>query len=133
RHSAELVDLLKQLAVDSRQLSRLTAIDELVRSLPEDAGFALGDRLADTLAEIPARYAPECMSTCELAFACRDEARSQGCVDVLGRTVCDELGGLDNIDVVLSLAEGSLDLGEEYADITEVLRQAHRLRLEVAG
>lgn len=133
RPTAELVDLRKQIAVVSRQLSRLTSIDQLVRTLPEEASFALGDQLADTLAEIPARYAPDCMSTCELAFACRDEARSSGSVDVLGRGVCDDLGGLDNIDVVLSLADGSLELGEEFADITDVLRQAHRLRLEIAG
>lgn len=133
RPTAEKVDLRKQLAVISRQLSRLTAITALTDTLPPDATFEPGERLESTLSAIPARYAPECMSTCDLAFSCRAEARAGGSVDVLGRGVCDDVGGIDQMDTVLGLADGTLAPGPEHADIAEKLRIAHRLRLEIAG
>ncbi|MET7770270.1 hypothetical protein [Nocardia sp. NPDC005366] len=133
RPTAALVDLRKQLAVVSRQLSRLTSIEELLELLPPGATFAPGPDLAETIAAIPARYAPDCMSHCDMAFACRAEARSAGSVDALGRGVCDDLGGIDNIDTALGLADGSFAPGPEHADIAAVLRAAHRLRLEIAG
>ncbi|WP_280214974.1 hypothetical protein [Nocardia cyriacigeorgica] len=133
RPTAEKVDLRKQLAVISRQLSRLTAITALTDTLPPDATFEPGERLESTLSAIPARYAPECMSTCDLAFACRAEARAGGSVDILGRGVCDDVGGIDQMDTVLGLADGTLTPGPEHADIAEKLRIAHRLWLEIAG
>ncbi|TLF93651.1 hypothetical protein FEK35_29185 [Nocardia cyriacigeorgica] len=133
RPTAEKADLRKQLAVISRQLSRLTAITALTDTLPPDATFEPGERLESTLSAIPARYAPECMSTCDLAFACRAEARAGGSVDVLGRGVCDDVGGIDQMDTVLGLADGTLTPGPEHVDIAEQLRIAHRLRLEIAG
>lgn len=133
RPTATLVDLRKQLAVVSRQLTRLTAVPELLEQLPPEATFAPGEGLEKTIASIQARYAPECMSSCELAFVCRDEARTCGSVDALGRGVCDEMGGIDTIDTVLGLADGTLEPGPEHADITALLRTAHRLRLEIAG
>lgn len=132
RPTAALVDLRKQLAVIGRQLSRLTSIDTLLDLVPPGASFSPGDGLPGTVAAIPSRYAPECMSSCELAFACRSEARTQGSVDTLGRGVCDDLGGIDNLDTVLALAQGTLDPGPEHADIAEMLRRARALRLEVA-
>ncbi|MFE3444058.1 hypothetical protein ACFXNW_13580 [Nocardia sp. NPDC059180] len=133
RPTAELVDLRKQLAVIYRQLSRLTSIPALAETLPPDATFEPGDKLAATIAAIPSRYAPECMSTCDLAFACRAEAKACGSIDVLGRGVCDDVGGIDQMDTVLGLANGTLTPGPEHADIAEKLRIAHRLRLEIAG
>ncbi|MFD4407280.1 hypothetical protein ACFWPH_31385 [Nocardia sp. NPDC058499] len=133
RPVAAKLDLRKQLAVIGRQLSRLTTIDSLLDLVPAGASFTPGEGLSDTVSAIPSRYAPECMSSCELAFACRAEARAQGSVDTLGRGVCDDLGGIDNLDTVLALAEGTLDPAPEHADIAEMLRQAQTLRLEVAG
>ncbi|MGN2640431.1 hypothetical protein ACTD5D_30540 [Nocardia takedensis] len=133
RPTAALVDLRKQLAAVSRQLSRMTSVDRLLDLLPPDATFAPGPDLADTIAAIPARYAPDCMSHCDLAFACRAEARGTGSVDALGRGVCDDLGGIDNIDTALGLADGSVAPGPEHLDIAAVLRAAHRLQLEIAG
>lgn len=132
RPVAAKLDLRKQLAVIGRQLSRLTSIDSLLDLVPVGASFTPGDGLSDTVSAIPSRYAPECMSSCELAFACRAEARAQGSVDTLGRGVCDDLGGIDNLDTVLALAEGTLEPGPQHADIAEMLRQAQALRLEVA-
>ncbi|MGW0177753.1 hypothetical protein [Nocardia sp. NPDC003345] len=132
RPVAAMLDLRKQLAVIGRQLSRLTSVDALLDLVPPGASFTPGEGLRDTVAAIPSRYAPECMSSCELAFACRAEARDNGSVDTLGRGVCDDLGGIDNLDTVLGLAEGALTPGPEHADIAEMLRRAHALRLEVA-
>ena len=133
RPVAAKLDLRKQLAVIGRQLSRLTSIHSLLDLVPAGASFTPGEGLSDTVSAIPSRYAPECMSSCELAFACRAEARANGSVDTLGRGVCDDLGGIDNLDTVLALAEGTLEPGPEHADIAEMLRQAQALRLEVAG
>ncbi|WP_040841126.1 hypothetical protein [Nocardia brevicatena] len=133
RPTAEKVDLRKQLAAISRQLSRLTSISELIDLVPEWGSFEPGQRLSETLAVIPSRYAPECMSGCELAFACRAEARACGSVDSLGRGICDDLGGIEHIDTVLGLADGTLSPAPEHADIAEVLRTAHRLRVEITG
>ncbi|WP_405498306.1 hypothetical protein [Nocardia sp. NBC_00511] len=133
RPTAELVDLRKQLSVIERQLSRMTSITSLVEALPEGITLEPGEQLGETISGLPARYAPECMSTCELAFMCREEARACGSLDVLGRGVCDELGGIERIDTVLGLAHGSLTLGPEYADIAQTLRRAHGLLEELAG
>lgn len=133
RPVAAKLDLRKQLAVIGRQLSRLTSIDSLLDLVPAGASFTPGEDLPETVSAIPSRYAPECMSSCELAFACRAEARAQGSVDTLGRGVCDDLGGIDNLDTVLALAEGTLEPAPEHADIAEMLRRAQTLRLEVAG
>lgn len=132
RPVAAKLDLRKQLAVIGRQLSRLTSIDSLLDLVPVGASFTPGDGLEDTISAIPSRYAPECMSSCELAFACRAESRAQGSVDTLGRGVCDDLGGIDNLDTVLAFADGTLEPGPEHADIAEMLRRAQTLRLEVA-
>ncbi len=133
RPTAELVDVRKQLAVISRQLSRLTSIKDLVSVLPEGMTFTVGAGLGEAMRAVQGRYAPECMQSCELAFFCRDEARACGSVDMLGRSVCDQLGGIDSIGTVLGLADGSVAAGPEHADIARVLRNAHRLRQEVAG
>jgi hypothetical protein len=63
--------------------------------------------LARAVSTVPARYAPECVSRCEMAFHCRDEARAQGSTDVLGRTVRDALGGVGTVTEVLALASAA--------------------------
>ncbi|UGT63508.1 hypothetical protein [Nocardia asteroides] len=133
RPTAALVDLRKQIAVVGRQLSRLTSIEQLLDQLPDGVSFEPGPELARTVAGIDARYTPECMASCELAFACRAEARQEGTVDVLGRGVCDDLGGLEDIATVLGLADGSVEPPAEFDDIARLLRQARRMRLEIAG
>ncbi|MFC9967630.1 hypothetical protein ACFVH4_25670 [Nocardia ignorata] len=132
RPTATFVDLRNQLSVVSRQLSRLTSIESLVELVPPGATFEPGPQLDEVISAIPARFAPECISTCELGFLCRSEARACGSVDALGRGVRDELGGLHNIDDVLTLARGSRTPTEDQVDIAELLRTAHRLRQEIA-
>ncbi|GGK34439.1 hypothetical protein [Nocardia camponoti] len=131
RPVATMVDLRKQIAVISRQLSRLTAISRLVDLVPAKATFEPGPQLEHVIADIPARFAPECLSACELGFACRAEARACGSVDALGRGVCDELGGLTDMATVEALARGTQQPTEDQADIAEILRTAQRLRAEL--
>ncbi|EST25527.1 hypothetical protein M878_28755, partial [Streptomyces roseochromogenus subsp. oscitans DS 12.976] len=72
------VDVRKQRAVTARQLARLTRIEEIAEALPGGMCFA-PDRSAEELtaavAAVPATYAPECLSACELAFHCRERSR----------------------------------------------------------
>jgi hypothetical protein len=139
RPSAALVDVRKQVTVLTRQLSRLTRIDTLLGSLP--AGLTL-DLLLDAdgiprrpatdllraVRSIEARYAPECLDTCELCRLCRDEARDD--TAALGRVVRDEVGGVDSVAAVLGLADGTLCPAPDQAEVADLLRLAARLRAE---
>jgi hypothetical protein len=139
RPTAVRVDVRKQLTVLNRQLSRLARIETLVAALPpeltldllaDDAGVPQRPVLdiVHALDRIDARYAPECLSACEMAYFCRDEAR--GDTAALGRAVRDELGGIDSVNAVLGLAEGSLTPAPEQAEAAEMLRLAARLRAD---
>jgi len=131
RPTATPLDVRPQLAVLERQLARLTRIDRILTELPPDLTFAPGEKLPGSVRAVEARYAPECMSTCEMAFFCRDEARSCGATGTLGRSVRDDLGGVDSIATALALADGSLDPSADLAETASQLRTAHRLRHEV--
>ncbi|NUT38933.1 MAG: hypothetical protein HOV86_03010 [Thermoactinospora sp.] len=124
RPTATLVDVRKQLGVLRRQLSRLTRAADLV---PDGVSFDPGnEHLERDIARIGARYAPECMAACELAFFCRHEAH--GSTDRLGRAVRDEVGGIAGIEAVLALADGGDPAGHQ--EIAELLRFAKAVREE---
>jgi hypothetical protein len=138
--TAEWVDVRKQLAVTRRQLTRLTRIEDIAAALPEGTTFDL--RYADdgstptrpridlsaAVDAVPAAYAPECLSTCELAFHCRDRSRADGCVESLGRGLRGELGSLTTVEAVLSAAHG--DAGDPADPAVAALRRAAALRAE---
>ncbi|WP_405454515.1 hypothetical protein OG350_14730 [Streptomyces achromogenes] len=125
------VDVRKQRAVTARQLARLTRIEEIADTLPEGTCFA-PDRPAEELTAaveaVPAAYAPECLSACELAFHCRERARAAGAVTRLGRPLRAELGGLATVTEVLSAARGAS--GEAADPAVAALRRAAALRAE---
>lgn len=110
------IDVRKQLSVTQRQLARLTRIEQIAAELPEGTTFDLCladdgktptrpvEELAAAVEAVPAVYAPDCLSACELAFHCRHRARSAGAVETLGRGVRGELGGLRTVDEVLAAA-----------------------------
>ena len=141
RPVAVSLDVRKQLTVLRRQLSRMARIADLLDLLPPDLTFDLDpDRdgvprrrpaeLAAAIRQVEARYAPECLSTCEMCFFCRDEAR--GCTAALGRDAREELGGVEHVQTVLRLA-GRIDRpapGTDLAEAAALLRQAARLRAE---
>ncbi|MFF4710248.1 hypothetical protein ACFY2V_02385 [Streptomyces eurythermus] len=129
--AASAVDIRKQRAVTARQLARLTRVEEIADTLPEGTCFA-PDRPAEELTAaveaVPAAYAPECLSACELAFHCRERARAAGAVTRLGRPLRAELGGLATVAEVLSAARGAS--GDPADPAVAALRRAAALRAE---
>jgi hypothetical protein len=147
--SAHLLDVRRQLAAVERQLARLPRIGALIADLDPavdfdlavDASAAEGEtgrehrsaaELTKSLTMIEARYAPECVTNCEMAFHCRAEARSAGAADVLGRSVRDSLGGVERIEDVLALADASksTDAAEGGGEAARLLRAASRAYAE---
>lgn len=132
--TASAVDVRKQRSVTRRQLERLTRIEDIADALPEGTCFAPDLPAADLTAaveSVPATYAPECLSACELAFHCRDRSRAQGAVTSLGRSLRAELGGLTSVGDVLSAARG--ESGDPADPTVAALRRAARLRAEALG
>ena len=83
------------------------------------------------MATVPARYAPECLSSCEMCYFCRDEAR--GATAALGRDARDDLGAVDTVRAALGLADGTLVPSDEQAEAAAILRAAAGLRRESLG
>lgn len=129
--TASAVDVRKQRAVTARQLARLTRVEEIAEALPEGTCFA-PDRPAEELTAaveaVPAAYAPECLSACELAFHCRERSRADGAVTRLGRPLRAELGGLTTVEDVLAAARG--ESGDPDDPAVAALRRAAALRAE---
>ncbi|GAA3912750.1 hypothetical protein [Actinoplanes auranticolor] len=129
---AVVLDVRKQLSTLERQLTRLASVSSLAAELPEQVSFDVALPPADliaALAHVEARYAPECLSTCELAVYCRHEAA--GSTAALGRPVRDALGGVDTVAEALALAAGTATPSEEQAEAAALLQAAARLRAEI--
>ena len=158
--AAALVDVRRQLAAVRRQLDRLPVVGALLDGLDPDLSFDLSAdedgepardpaELGKSVAAIEARYAPECISRCDMAFFCRDEARAAGSTGLLGRSVRDALGGVETMRDALQLGSGSCGaprdqaahVDDEYedADLAEaarllsVARRARREALQEAA
>jgi hypothetical protein len=136
RPCATKVDVRKQLIVLQHQLNRLARVDSLLEPLPlgltldlakDDAGqpVCTPAELVEALGCIPARYSPECLANCELTYFCRDEATGE--TAALGKSVREELGGVETVAAALGLAAGSLMPSDEQAEITALLRAAARI------
>ncbi|GAA3211466.1 hypothetical protein [Actinocorallia longicatena] len=131
RPTATLVDVRPQISVIRRQLVRMTRIEQVLDGLPEDITFELDERLPEALAAVEARYAPHCMSSCDLAFYCRSEALACGTTDLLGRQIRDQVGGVTTVEETLELARGEREPAEGQEEIAALLRRAERLRRQV--
>ncbi|GIJ06820.1 hypothetical protein ACFFMR_07630 [Micromonospora andamanensis] len=128
---AHLLDVRRQLLVVRRQLDRMDRLDTLLADVPADfTADPAADpaALADSLARVPARYAPDCLASCELAYFCRHEARGQ--TGTLGRPVREALGGIADVGEVLALAGGEPATDPERAEAAALLRTAARLRAD---
>jgi hypothetical protein len=139
--AAEL-DVRKPLTVLSRQLARLSRIDDLIGLLPagltfdlelDDAGVPTrpAAELAAALRGVPARYLPECLASCEMCYFCRAESR--GTTTALGRVVADDLGGVEYVTEVLRLASGEAEPGGADLEVAAMLSAAMRLRAQCLG
>lgn len=129
--TAAALDLRKQTAAVRRQLARLTRVEEIAGTVPEDVSFdpeRPAAELADAVATVPASYDPQCLSGCELAFHCRGQARAAGEVTALGRGARGELGGLPTIGAALDAAHGRS--GDPADPAVAALRRAAELRAE---
>ncbi|WP_181769136.1 hypothetical protein, partial [Streptomyces albidus (ex Kaewkla and Franco 2022)] len=142
--TAHGVDVRKQRATTRRQLARLTRVEDIAAALPPGVIFdpsRPAEELTEAVETVPATYAPECLSSCELAFHCRDRARAAGAVESLGRSVRGELGGLGTIEAVLREAHTPVAASDDPAadgsskadPAAEALRRAARLRAEALG
>jgi hypothetical protein len=144
RPVATSLDVRRQLTVLRRQLARIARVNDLLDLLPDTLTFDLDPdepgqpqrKTADlptAIRQVEARYAPECLSTCEMCFFCRDEAA--GSTAALGRDAREELGGVEQLHTVLRLARAQ-DLpapGTDLAEAARLLRQAARLRADALG
>ncbi|MFI5955923.1 hypothetical protein [Cryptosporangium sp. NPDC051539] len=134
RPVATKVDVRKQLIVLEHQLSRLTRVDTLLDQLPPGLTLDLGQpapALSAALGPLEARYAPGCLSSCELGFFCREE--SAGCTDALGTSVREQLGGVETVAEVLRIAHGDQAVPEDQTEAAEVLRSAFRVYTDALG
>ncbi|MBQ1026101.1 hypothetical protein [Micromonospora sp. C95] len=128
---AHLLDVRRHLLVVRRQLDRMDRLDTLLADVPADF---TADPAADpatlvgSLARVPARYAPDCLASCELAYFCRHEARGQ--TGALGRPVREALGGIADVAEVLALAGGETVTDPDRAEAAALLRTAARLRAD---
>ncbi len=144
RPAAASLDVRKQLTVLRRQLSRIARIDDLLDLLPPGLTFDLDPdgteipqrrpaEVANSICQVEARYAPECLNTCEMCYFCRDEAR--GRTQALGRDAHEDLGCVEHIATVLRLAGGTYlpAAGTDLAEAADLLRAAARLRADALG
>ncbi|HTJ68927.1 MAG TPA: hypothetical protein VL551_15440 [Actinospica sp.] len=140
--SAHLLDVRRQIAAVERQLARLPRIGALIADLDPAVDFDLAvdppetkgepgrehrnaAELTKSLTMIEARYAPECVTNCEMAFHCRSEARAAGAADALGRSVRDSLGGIDSLAEAIAVADGAAATAERQ-EAARLLRAAAR-------
>ncbi|MFJ2579652.1 hypothetical protein [Kitasatospora aureofaciens] len=141
RPTAVAVDVRRELATTRRQLSRMTGIGRLLDALPPGTGFDLAvdedggparsaDELATAVEAVPAAYSPDCLSTCELGFHCRAQARCGDRVEQLGRGVRGELGSIRTVTEALAAATAT---GSGTDEAAERLAYAAALRAEALG
>jgi hypothetical protein len=119
----------------------MAKVDDLAGQFPETLTFDLDpdpggtprrppQELAAAIGLVPANYAPECLGTCELCFACREEAA--GSTGALGKSVREDLGGIEYNAQALALARGQLP-APERAEIAVQLLRAAQLREQILG
>lgn len=137
RPIAVVLDVRRELATTRRRLARLSGVEELFAELPEGLTFDVAEeRVGAAVARVPAAYLPDCLSACELALFCRDEARGCGTgggVGTLGTSVRGALGGIDDIGTALALADGTRTPEPGQEDVARLLRRAQALRHEALG
>jgi hypothetical protein len=138
RPVAAVLDVRRELATTRRRLERLAGVRELLADLPNGLTFDQPSAaVGAAVAEVPAAYVPDCLSSCELALFCRSEARAcgprGGSVGTLGTSVRGVLGGIEEIDVALGLADGTRAAAPGQEDVAELLLRAQALRREALG
>ena len=136
RPVATRVDVRRQLLVLAHQLARLTRVETLLDGVPTGLTLDLAPaadgrptrpagELVDALATLDARYAPGCLSTCDLGFFCRREA--SGRTATLGTAVREQLGGVETVAAALDIAAGTTPVTDDQAEVAAALRTTARV------
>lgn len=131
---AVLVDVDREVRALRRQLRRRAAIGDLLAEiaavLPHpDALQHLAARASDQASTsalidaLPNRYAPECLSNCDLARYCRGCAEAADDPARLGGEVGALLGGIDTVARAIELADGAPE-GPDHDEVAAILRSA---------
>ncbi|HEX5565721.1 MAG TPA: hypothetical protein VFY14_02070 [Streptomyces sp.] len=131
RPCGRLVDLRQELDALRFQLTRLRRADGLAAGLPPSATFDIGrdkDELDASVGALDASYTPDCLSFCEMARYCRDEATACASPARLGAVVRNTLPGVDSTRTALAYLEGVHPPGPAEAAAVDRLRAAERLR-----
>lgn len=93
--------------------------------------------MTEAVESVPAAYSPDCLSTCELGFHCRAQARCEDRVEQLGRGVRGELGSIRTVAEALKAAEAPAPQGDgsdaEADEAAARLSYAAALRAEALG
>ncbi|MFC5724468.1 hypothetical protein ACFP1Z_30365 [Streptomyces gamaensis] len=131
RPYGRLVDLRQELDALRFQLTRLRRADRLALGLPPSATLDTDrDRaeLEASVGALDASYTPDCLSFCEMARYCRDEATACASPARLGSTVRNALPGVDSTRTALGYLNGVHAPGAAEAAAVTRLRAADRLR-----
>lgn len=139
RPYGRLIDVRQELDALTFQLDRLPRAADIAALLPATATFDLSDdetgtpvhsegELSASVAALDASYAPACLSFCEMADYCRDEAQMCASPARLGTGVRAALPGFDSTRTVLAHLDGVLSADAGQADVVDLLRAADRLR-----
>ncbi|MCG6493920.1 hypothetical protein [Kitasatospora sp. A2-31] len=142
RPYGRLVDLRQERDTIAFQLERLRRTADLIVSLPAEATFDASDEsnrsadeLASSVSALDAAYSPGCLSFCEMARFCREEAERCALPARLGSGMRNVMPGLDSTRTVLAhLGDASgqaVDPGQ--AEVLDHLLRAERLRRSRQG
>lgn len=134
---AHEIPLRKKAMALSRVLAKVPRCDELLSDLPEDftldvaphGGKKMTTReqnlLAAALRQLPERFVPECLASCDLGRSCRAQAIDDDRPARLGRAARDALPGVGTLADALRLARSEPNPGEAHlADVAQALRHA---------
>ncbi|WGD39486.1 hypothetical protein [Streptomyces cathayae] len=131
RPYGRLIDLRQELDALRFQLTRLRRADDLALALPPSATLDT-DReegeLDFSVGALDAFYTPGCLSFCEMARYCRDEATACASPARLGSTVRNTLPGVDSTRTALAYLGDIHAPGLTEAAAVDRLRAADRLR-----
>ncbi len=130
----KVIDVERQTRSLLRLLSTRESIDDLLAKMGTNVSLdtsgmddeAAKRHLARVLEMLGTNYLPSCLSSCPLAFHCREHARAGGDPGCLGMDVRASLGPVKALPRVIALAKGAKPTPEE-ADAAAMLVRAQQL------
>lgn len=134
---AHRIPLRKKVMALQRVLGAAPRAERLLELVPENftldvdphgalPGAQRQAALKKEVRRLPKLYAPDCLASCDMARACRDEARTDGDPCMLGRSARDNLAGVRSLETALRLARGQGPCDDPALEpVAEGLRLAH--------